>query len=249
LAVEAGVQPQTLGDGQHDLPVGDGRTDLLGHVNRGQQGAFLVAGRTHAALLAGEGHEHLVVAVGAADAGEAFVQVAALQKSLRRALDDRAPETVLGRKPLVIDLLEGLEMLLQQPPQVGGMGVTGAVQRQRLDTRGGHDRQGTGPEVVYATPLDQMYTSCQAARPSPAGNRPLAGRFCRAGRAPAAWVRAGRPIGSHGLVGGVRPSRVSRRSAPTLTPRLSDRRRGRAPGIGTWDGGQPIALADLLQAP
>ena len=48
LAVEAGVQPQTLGDGQHDLPVGDGRTDLLGHVNRDQQGPFLVAGRTRA---------------------------------------------------------------------------------------------------------------------------------------------------------------------------------------------------------
>jgi len=90
LAVEAGVQPQTLGDGQHDLPVGDGRTDLLGHVNRGQQGPFLVAGGAGAALLAGEGHEHLVVAVRAADAGETLVQVAALQEGPHALLDDRA---------------------------------------------------------------------------------------------------------------------------------------------------------------
>jgi hypothetical protein len=43
-------------------------------VDRGQQRPLLVAGRAGAALLAGEGHEHLVVAVGAADAGEALVQ-------------------------------------------------------------------------------------------------------------------------------------------------------------------------------
>jgi hypothetical protein len=82
-----------------------------------------------------------LVAVGAADAGEAFVQVAALQKSLHRAFDDRAPETVLGRKPLVIDLLEGLEMLLQQPPQVGGLRIAGAVAAigvRRLTARWGH---------------------------------------------------------------------------------------------------------------
>ena len=123
--------------------------------------------------LAGEGHEHLVGAVGAADAGEALMQIAALEEGRYAVFDDGAPEAVLGRKPLVVDLLEGLEMLVQQPPQVGGMGVTGPVQRQRLDTRGGHDRQGTGPGLVYATPLDQMCTSCQEGRPSPAGNRSL----------------------------------------------------------------------------
>ena len=143
LAIEAGVQPQTFGDGQHDLPVRDGSTDLFGHVDGGQQGAFLVAGGAGAALLAGKGHEHLVVAVRAADAGEALVQVAALEKGRHGALDDRPPEAVLGRKPLVVDLLEGLEMLVQQPPQVGGLRIAGAVQRQRLDTRRRHDRKGS----------------------------------------------------------------------------------------------------------
>jgi hypothetical protein len=60
-----------------------------------------------------------VAAVGAADAGKALLPVAALQKGLHRAFDDRAPETALGRKPLIIDLLKGLAMLLQQTPQVG----------------------------------------------------------------------------------------------------------------------------------
>ena len=96
LAVEAGVQPQTFGDGQHDLPVGDGKTDLFGHVDGGQQGAFLVAGGAGAALLAGKGDEHLVVAVRAADAGEALVQIAAVEKGRHGALDDRPPEAVLG---------------------------------------------------------------------------------------------------------------------------------------------------------
>ena len=50
LPVEAGVQSQTLGDGQNDLSVRDGKTDRVGHMDGGQQGPFLVAGWTGAAL-------------------------------------------------------------------------------------------------------------------------------------------------------------------------------------------------------
>ena len=63
LAVEAGVQPQTLRDGQNHLPVRDGKTDLFGHVHRGQQRPLLVAGRARRTLLAGKGDEHLVSAL------------------------------------------------------------------------------------------------------------------------------------------------------------------------------------------
>ena len=63
-------------------------------------------------------------------------------------------------------LLEGLEVPVQQAPQVGGLRIARAVQGQRVDTRGGHDRQGTCPVLVYATTLDPMYTFCQAGRPS-----------------------------------------------------------------------------------
>jgi hypothetical protein len=75
---------------------------------------------------------------------------------LHAALDDGAPETVAGRKPLVIDLPEGLEMLVQQAPQVGGLRVAGAVQREGLDARDGHDRKGTEPGMVYTKHLDVL---------------------------------------------------------------------------------------------
>ena len=79
IAIEAAVQPQAFGDRQDDLPVGDGKTDVLGHVDAGEQCPLLVAGGAGAALFAGEGHEHLMMAVAAADAGEALVQIAALE--------------------------------------------------------------------------------------------------------------------------------------------------------------------------
>ena len=157
-----------------------------------------MAGRAGAALLAGEGHEHLVVAVGAADAGEALVQVAALEKGLHAALDDRAPEAVLGRKPLVVDLLEGLEMLVQQPPQVGGLGIAGAVQRQGLDTRGGHDRKGTGPGMVYAhTGTHVHFPSSRRRLPWP--ELPAGTPVTSRGRSSAGVGHGGKPVRPHGL--------------------------------------------------
>jgi hypothetical protein len=72
----------------------DGEADLLGHVLRRHQRPFLVAGGASAALLAGEGHEHLMVAIAAADAGEAMLQIAALQEGRYRSLDDGPPEPV-----------------------------------------------------------------------------------------------------------------------------------------------------------
>jgi len=128
LAIEPGVNSQTLGNGQHDLPMGDRGTDFFGHVHGGQQGPLLVAGRTRAALLAGEGDEHLMLAVGAANSGEAFLQVAALQKSLHRLLDDPAPETILGLIALVVDLLERIKVLVKKKPQIGSFRITWLVE-------------------------------------------------------------------------------------------------------------------------
>jgi hypothetical protein len=95
----------------------DGKTHLFGHVQRGQQGAFLMAGGAGVALLAGKGHKHLVLAVRAADAGEAVMQVAVVEKGPYRPLDHRAPEAVLGPKLLVVHVLEGLEMPVHQAAQ------------------------------------------------------------------------------------------------------------------------------------
>jgi len=120
--------------------MGDGRADLFGYVQRGQQRPLLVAGGTSAALLAGEGDEHLMLAVGAANSGKAFLQIAALEKGRHRLFDDRPPVAILGLIALVVDLLEGVKMLIEQPPQVGGPGIAWAVKRPGLDTSGGHGR-------------------------------------------------------------------------------------------------------------
>ncbi len=161
LAVEAGVQPQAFGDGEDHLAVGDGKTDLFGHVHGGQQGAFLVAGGAGAALLAGKGHEHLVAALRAAHPGEALVQVAAGEKRLDGAPDDRPPKAVLGLEPILVDLLEVREVAVHHAPQAGGLGVAWAVEGWRGGTRRRHGRGGPGPVIVYTISLEQTHAICQ----------------------------------------------------------------------------------------
>jgi len=96
------------------------------------------AGWAGAALLAGEGHEHLVGAVGAAHAGEAFAQITALEVGLDGVADDGAPEAVLGREALVVDALELVEVSGGDAPEAGGLRVAGAVERSGLEQRGAH---------------------------------------------------------------------------------------------------------------
>jgi hypothetical protein len=140
LPIEACVDSQTLGNRQDDLPVGDRSADFLGHVQRGQQRPLLVTGGTRTALLAGVGHEHLVAAVGTADASKALFQITAFKKGSYRALDDGPPESVLGLKALVIHLPEEVKMLIDQSPQVGGLGIAWAVEWQRLAAGKSHDQ-------------------------------------------------------------------------------------------------------------
>ena len=132
VAVEVGVQSQPFGNRQHDLAVRDRGTNFFGHMQCGQQRAFLVAGGTRTALLAGIGDKYLMAAVGTANTSKTFFQITALEKGSHGAVDDRSPEAVLGLKPLIIDLPEGVKMLIDQSPQVGGMGIAWAVQWQRL---------------------------------------------------------------------------------------------------------------------
>ena len=145
LAIKASMHSQTLGQGQHNLAVRHGKADLFGHVQGGQQGAFLVAGGTRAALLAGKGHEHLVLALPAANASKALLEIAAPQKGGHGTFHDGPPIAILGRKPLVVDLLEGLEMLVHQTPQIRGLRITWTVQAQRLDTGRRRDEHGSPP--------------------------------------------------------------------------------------------------------
>jgi len=99
-----------------------------------------VAGGAGTTLLAGEGNEHLVLAVRAANSGEAFLQIATLQKGSHGAVQQRSPEAVLGLKLLVVDLAEAVKMLVQQPPQIGGARIARPIQGGRFGAHKRHDQ-------------------------------------------------------------------------------------------------------------
>jgi hypothetical protein len=79
------------------------------------------------------------MAVRAADARETFLQIAALEKGGHAAVDHRPPEAVLGLKLLVVGLLEGVKMLVDQAPQIGGLRIAWTVQRGRFGTWHNHE--------------------------------------------------------------------------------------------------------------
>jgi len=145
LAIELGVQSKTLGNGQDDLPMCDRKTDIFGNMNRGQQGPFLVTRRTCAALLAGEGDEQLMVTVGAAHSGKAFLQIATLEKGCDGLFDDRPPETILGLKAFIVDLLEGVKMFVDHAPQVRCFRIPWLVEGRQLETGQSHKQHATCP--------------------------------------------------------------------------------------------------------
>ncbi|MFM1749387.1 MAG: hypothetical protein RLZZ188_3053 [Verrucomicrobiota bacterium] len=67
-------------EGEHEVPVGHRGADLVGDEGALDEGAALVARGAEPALLAGEGEEEFVAAVGAVQAGEAGVEVAAIEE-------------------------------------------------------------------------------------------------------------------------------------------------------------------------
>ena len=106
-----------------------------------------MATRAGETLLAGKGDKQLVAAVGAAHSGEALGQVAAAEECRDGPLDDRSPETVLGREPLRVDLPKGVEVPLHQPPELGGPRIARAVQGPRFDAGGDHGLKASRPGV------------------------------------------------------------------------------------------------------
>jgi len=71
-----------------------------------------VAARAEASLAAGEENKHLVVAVPAADSGEAKVQVPATEESAGNLADDRPPRAVTLGVTLAAGALELREVTL-----------------------------------------------------------------------------------------------------------------------------------------
>ncbi len=126
LPVETRMDSQAFGDGENYLSMRHRQTNVFGDVDASQQRALLVASWTRTTLLVrisdkpGTMLAWSLLAVCAAHPSKTFLEITTLEKGCHRLLDDRAPETVLGLKPFVIDLLKRVKILVDQTPQVGG---------------------------------------------------------------------------------------------------------------------------------
>ena len=173
---------------------------------------------------------------GAANSREAFLQIATLKIGCHRLFDDRPPETVLGLITLVVDLLEGVKMLIQQAPQVAGLGNAWAVERQGLDTGGGHGGKEGSWMCVYI-PYENI---------------------CRLAVEPTPTSLEATTSGHAGYVteASVRPRRVSveNLSVPPMTENPTDPRRLNVPAQPeastpeTWTPKKPPNLLSRLSA-
>ena len=83
-----------------------------------------------------------MAAIGATYPRKTFFEITTLQKGGHGFVDDGTPVTVLALITVIVDLPEGLEMFIDQTPQVRGSRVAWLVQRERLDTRYGHKKSG-----------------------------------------------------------------------------------------------------------
>jgi hypothetical protein len=69
----------------------------------------------------------LALAGGAAEAGEAVVQEAAIEEGLDRAGDHRAERSGAGLVALFVRVTVGVEVLVEEAIEDGALGVSGAV--------------------------------------------------------------------------------------------------------------------------
>jgi hypothetical protein len=84
------IGPQHSGNRQDEVPMRHRRHHPLQDKPGSGLDGFLVAGGTEPAAFAGERHKVFVLAMVAADAGEAALQVAAVQEFVDHLGDDRA---------------------------------------------------------------------------------------------------------------------------------------------------------------
>ena len=78
---------QALGYGDHPLPHGHRRDDMIGKMRGGLRHVATVAGRADAAALAGECHDERLAAARAASTGESEAEEAALEIAAEFLLD------------------------------------------------------------------------------------------------------------------------------------------------------------------
>ena len=101
--------------------------NILGDVDAQQQSPLLAATGADAALLAREGDEELVAAIGAADAGEPFMQVATLKELADGSVEHRSPESELAGVAFGVDDSEVFKVLADEAVEVGLQRLAWAV--------------------------------------------------------------------------------------------------------------------------
>ena len=123
---------QAFGDGPDELAMRHVQADVFSDVHAEEERAFLRATGADAALLAGESDEELVLAVGAADAGEAVLEVAALEELADGSVENRSPVAALVGVAIGVDGAGIVKVLADQAVEVGFGGLSGAEDADRL---------------------------------------------------------------------------------------------------------------------
>ena len=86
-----------------------------------------------------------MITVGATNSGEAFLQIATLEKCCDGLFDDRPPIAVLGLKAFIVNLLEGVKVLVDQAPQIRRFRITWLVEGRQFGTGQSHEQHATSP--------------------------------------------------------------------------------------------------------
>jgi len=100
-ALEPEIDAQPLGNREHELPMRHLGANVLSHPTRFLQRPLLVARRAETSAAAGIRDQELLATLGATDAGEAVLEVPALEELLHDRPDNRPPEAI----PLLVTLL------------------------------------------------------------------------------------------------------------------------------------------------
>jgi len=118
---------QDLGDGEHELPVGDFVADGGGDPLASGTGAALVAGGAEVAAFAGEGEEAFVAAVRALKAGKSAGEVTAAEKGLDGGRGVGAEWAEGFAVVFFVTAEELVPAMVDDLPERRGAGATGLV--------------------------------------------------------------------------------------------------------------------------
>ena len=164
--------------------MGYGKEHDLGEMLGPERGPLGVTAHAEPSCLAREREQELVPARWAPNPCEAALGQPAVQKGQQRPLDLRSPEPVARGEPIVVDLLEGLEVLLGQAVKGRAPDATGPVQTRKSGNGLGHTSdvgREPGPRANPGAPGGN-WPEPPAAAPESFAGLSATGRLARPGR-------------------------------------------------------------------